>query len=151
MQISLLGAGIFLGSAFLTLVVSALHDWRRGKVHDMVFFYGLSGMALGGFIYAGIPMLLNMVGLSLIALLVGVISVKLDSLSGADVWGLIIYAVSSLLLSMPAMILSYAVTVPIYRFLYIQKFESLREDEGVRALPGFLLAWIIGVAASLLI
>lgn len=143
-----IGAAVFLTSAFYGLGIGAVHDWRMGKAYDINFLIGLSGMALGAFMMHGLVFLGLMLMLSGFALIAGSILWHQGYMKGADIWGISLYAGSGAVISMPALLLSYMVTVPIYRFLYTQKFEELRSDEGVRALPGFLIAWIIGLLAS---
>jgi len=147
----MIGVGIFLVSAFYGLGIGALHDWRMGKAYDINFLLGLSGMAVGAFIMQGIPLLMAMVGLCSFGLFGGLLMWYQGLMKGADIWGIILYSASGAVVSLPLLMASYALTIPIYRYLYTRKFQELRSDEGVRALPGFLIAWIIGVAASLII
>lgn len=152
--ISVIGLTGFLGSALATLARAALDDWRSGMVHDKVFVAGAGLMAFFGLMYGGLPFLGSMVGLGALAFLVGALSVVAGAIYGADVWALMIYSVSALALNMPMMLISYAVVTPVYRIFYERKFEgSEREEdgEGIRILPAFLLAWILGAVFSILI
>lgn len=152
--ISVIGLTGFLGSALVTLAKAALDDWRSGMVHDKVFVAGVCLMAFFGFMYGGLAFLGSMVGLAALAFLVGALSVVAGAIYGADVWALMIYSVSALALNMPMMLISYAVVAPVYRIFYERKFEgSEREEdgEGIRILPAFLLAWILGALLSIFI
>lgn len=152
--ISTIGLVGFLGASFGTLAKAALDDWRSGMVHDKVFVTGSALMVLFGLMYQGLPFLGNMVGLGALAYMVGAFSVLLGAMYGADVWGIIIYSVSALALNLPLMIVSYAVVTPLYRIYYQRKFgggEREEDGEGIRILPAFFLAWILGALLSFLL
>jgi len=152
--ISLVGLGGFLFASFCTLAIAALHDWQSGIVHDKVFVTGSALMLFFGLLYQGLPFVGSMVLLGALAYLVGALSVLLGAIYGADVWALIIYSVSALALDLPLMLVSYAVVTPFYRIYYERRFEGGQREEdgeGIRIIPAFFLAWMLGLILTVIL